>query len=50
MDNEVLQKVPTSKVEQVVIFGNVDITTPVIYRLLSEGSDRVFCSSSKVRA
>jgi CRISPR-associated protein Cas1 len=45
-ENEVLQKLPASKVEQVVIFGNVNITTPVIHYLLSEGIDCVFCSST----
>jgi CRISPR-associated protein Cas1 len=45
-DQKVLQKVPASKVEQVVIFGNVNITTPVIHYLLSEGIDCVFCSNT----
>jgi CRISPR-associated protein Cas1 len=45
-DNEILQKVPAAKVEQVVIFGNVNITTPVIHYLLREGIDCVFCSST----
>lgn len=41
-----LQVIPTSKVDQVVIFGNVNITTPVIHYLLDEGKDCVFCSST----
>ena len=45
-DKEVLQKIPASKVEQVVIFGNVNLTTPVINHLLDQGIDCVFCSST----
>lgn len=45
-DNEVLQTVPAAKVEQVVIFGNVNITTPVIHYLLEQGIDCSFCSST----
>jgi CRISPR-associated protein Cas1 len=33
-DNQVLQKIPAIKVEQVVIFGNVNLTTTVIHYLL----------------
>lgn len=44
-DKEVLQKIPGPKVEQVVIFGNIGLTTPVIHHLLQEGIDCVFCSS-----
>lgn len=45
-NDQELQTIPASKVEQVVIFGNVNITTPVIHYLLSEGKDCVFCSST----
>ncbi len=45
-DKEVLQKIPASKVEQVVIFGNVNLTTPVINYLLDQGVDCVFCSTT----
>jgi CRISPR-associated protein Cas1 len=45
-NDQVLQKIPAAKVEQVVIFGNVNITTPVIHYLLSQGIDCAFCSSS----
>lgn len=45
-EGEVLQKVPAVKIEQVVVFGNVNLTTPVIHHLLKEGIDCVFCSSS----
>ena len=38
--------IPALKVDQVVIFGNVNITTPVIHYLLVEGKDCVFCSSA----
>jgi CRISPR-associated protein Cas1 len=44
-DDQDLQVIPASKVEQVVIFGNVNITTPVIHYLLDQGIDCVFCSS-----
>lgn len=45
-EKEILQKIPASKVEQVVIFGNVNLTTPVIHYLLEQGIDCVFCSST----
>lgn len=45
-DREVLQKIPAVKVEQVVIFGNVNLTTPVIHYLLDQGIDCVFCSTT----
>lgn len=45
-DDRVLSKIPASKVEQVVIFGNVNISTPVIHYLLLQGIDCVFCSST----
>ena len=41
----VLEKIPAIKVEQVVVFGNVNLTTPVIHYLLKQGIDCVFCSS-----
>jgi len=43
-DRKVLQKVPVTKVEQVVVFGNINLTTPVINYLLDQGIDCVFCS------
>ncbi len=45
-EGQTLQKVPSTKVEQVVIFGNVNLTTPVIHDLLDRGIDCVFCSST----
>lgn len=45
-DDKVLTTIPASKVEQVVIFGNIHITTPVIHHLLLEGIDCAFCSST----
>jgi CRISPR-associated protein Cas1 len=45
-NNEDLQEIPASKVGQVVVFGNVNITTPVIHYLLRNGIDCVFCSSA----
>lgn len=44
-DKEVLQKIPATKVEQVVLFGNVNVSTPVVHFLLENGIDCVFCSS-----
>lgn len=44
-EGDILQKVPAIKVEQVVVFGNVNLTTPVIHYLLQQGIDCVFCSS-----
>lgn len=44
-NNSILQRVPAIKVEQIVMFGTVNITTPVIHHLLKEGIDCVFCSS-----
>ena len=41
-----LQKVPAAKVEQVVVFGNVHLTIPVLHTLLLQGVDCVFCSST----
>lgn len=44
-EGKVLHKVPAIKVEQVVVLGNVNLTTPVIHYLLQQGIDCVFCSS-----
>lgn len=44
-DGSTLQKVPAGRVDQVVIFGNVGLTTPVISHLLQQGTDCVFCNS-----
>lgn len=41
-DGETLQKVPMAKIEAVVIFGNVAVTTPALKRLMAEGKDIVF--------
>jgi len=41
-----LEEIPASKVGQVVIFGNVNITTPAIKYLLKNGIDCAFCSSA----
>ena len=45
-DGEELQRLPAMKVEQVVIFGNISLTTPVIAHLLQNGIDVVFLSST----
>jgi CRISPR-associated protein Cas1 len=44
-DDQTLQTIPAVKVQQVVIFGNISLTTPVIDYLLQEGIDCVFCNS-----
>jgi len=44
-EGKVLDKIPAIKVEQVVILGNINLTTPVIHYLLQQGIDCVFCSS-----
>lgn len=44
-DSRELQRIPAIKVEQVVVLGNINLTTPVITYLLSEGIDCVFCNS-----
>lgn len=44
-EGKVLEQIPAIKVEQVVIFGNVNLTTPVIHYLLKQGIDCVFCSA-----
>ena len=36
---EILASVPAIKVEQVVIFGNVQVTTPVVVLMLTRGID-----------
>ena len=43
-DGETLASVPAVKVEQVVIFGNVQLTTPAIVHLLTSGIDAAFLS------
>lgn len=45
-DKTTILTVPAAKVEQVVIFGNINITTPVIHYLLLQGIDCAFCSST----
>ena len=44
-DGQVFQEVPAMKVEQIIVLGNVNLTTPVIHYLLKEGIECVFCSS-----
>ena len=44
-DGQMLQEFPALKVEQVVVFGNINLTTPAIHYMLREGIDCVFCSS-----
>jgi len=44
-EGQELKKIPAIKVEQVVVLGNVNLTTPVIGYLLEQGIDCVFCNS-----
>lgn len=43
-DGQALEKVPAGKVEQVIVFGTIGITTPALHYLLEAGIDCVFCS------
>ncbi|MGQ9677650.1 MAG: CRISPR-associated endonuclease Cas1 [Chloroflexota bacterium] len=43
-EGETIASVPACKVEQVVIFGNVHLTTPAIVYLLTRGIDAAFLS------
>ena len=42
-DEQELQSVPLFKVDQVLIFGNVGVTTPALTWLMSQNIDVVFC-------
>ena len=44
-ESQGLIKVPAIKVEQVVVLGNINLTTPAITYLLQNGIDCVFCNS-----
>lgn len=44
-EGQQLIKVPAIKIEQVVVLGNINLTTPVINYLLQNGIDCVFCNS-----
>ncbi len=43
-DGDVLARVPLLQVSQVIVFGNVEITTPAMKLLLDEGVETVFLS------
>src|SRR3972149_4271817 len=43
-DGAVLTSIPAPRGEQVVVFGNIGLTTPVIDYLLQSGIDCVFCN------
>jgi CRISPR-associated protein Cas1 len=47
-DGKRLLQVPAMKVEQVVVFGNIQVTTPALAYLLKEGIDLAFLSSRGV--
>jgi CRISP-associated protein Cas1 len=42
LDSEILVNVPVSHISQVVLFGNISLTTPAIAALLDQGSEVVF--------
>jgi len=44
-DDAELARIPAIKVEQVVVLGNINMTTPVITYMLQQGIDCVFCNS-----
>lgn len=44
-DDEELQHVRAIEVEQIIIFGNINLTTPVITYILEHDIDCVFCNS-----
>jgi len=44
-DNNVLQEIHAVEVEQIIVLGNVNLTTPVINHILQRGIDCVFCNS-----
>lgn len=41
----VLQEIRAIEVEQIIVLGNVNLTTPVVNYILSKGIDCVFCNS-----
>lgn len=45
-DDDVLQSVPLVKVEQVIVFGNVQLSTPAIKRLLDRRIEVVFLTQA----
>jgi len=47
-DGKLLLQVPAMKVEQVVVFGNIQVTTPALGYLLKEGIDLAYLSSRGV--
>jgi len=42
-EEQVLQSIPLIKLEQVLLFGNISITTPTLAWLMSQNIDVVFC-------
>ena len=44
IDDETLQSVPLIKIDQVLVFGNVTVTTPALTYLMRENIDIVFCT------
>jgi CRISPR-associated protein Cas1 len=44
-DDKVLKKIHAVEVEQIILFGNISMTTPVINYVLENGIDCTFCNS-----
>lgn len=42
---ELLQEIRAIEVEQIIVLGNIDLTTPAINYILRQGIDCVFCNS-----
>jgi hypothetical protein len=42
---EVLQEIRAIEVAQIIVLGNIDLTTPAINYILKQGIDCVFCNS-----
>ena len=44
-DDKVIKKIHAGEVEQIILFGNITLTTPVINYILEKGIDCTFCNS-----
>lgn len=44
-DEQTLQSIPLIKIDQVLLFGNIGLTTPALTWLMSQNIDVVFCDS-----
>jgi len=44
-EGQLLQKIHAIEIDQIIIFGNISLTTPAINYILEKGIDCVFCNS-----